>query len=387
MKGTFLATLGVAIFVLGGPLARPSFAYPTMIRLGYVNCAACHIAPQGGGLLNGYGRGIDEAQSLRAGEYQPSLNEIAKALTWGGRITQDVRVVAQETLNTSTGAPILGVFRSRLMYRNNTELGKGFRVSAVVVAEHTAAPRPSLAYDPPVNHQTVYVTTALLSYRPTKTLEFSVGRDQLPTGLNLTDLGMYIKARDQYGYYDTPTQVKVTKWGDHYTVSPYAFGPAGNERTGFHESGGGMLAEVDILPGNHRTVVGVNGLHGMSTNLDRTVIGPYARLGFGRWGIFAEHDFTDRTLKIAANPVAFRQEASYALAFIAVREWLVPSFGVERLIVHKPYKETQVAPRFELAARLSSNFTLGLTTRLQQNEITGKIAPSAQLTLAMKTVN
>jgi len=151
--------------------------------------------------------------------------------------------------------------------------------------------------------------------------------------------------------------------------------------------GGGMLAEVDILPGNHRTVVGVNGLHGMSTNLDRTVIGPYARLGFGRWGIFAEHDFTDRTLKIAAQPVAFRQEASYALAFIAVREWLVPSFGVERLIVHKPYKETQVAPRFELAARLSSNFTLGLTTRLQQNIITGKIAPSAQLTLAMKTVN
>jgi hypothetical protein len=55
--------------------------------------------------------------------------------------------------------------------------------------------------------------------------------------------------------------------------------------------------------------------------------------------------------------------------------------------VHKPYKETQVAPRFELAARLSSNFTLGLTTRLQQNEMTGKIAPSAQLTLAMKTVN
>ncbi|HXB70652.1 MAG TPA: hypothetical protein VNY05_20640 [Candidatus Acidoferrales bacterium] len=386
MKGTLLATLAVATLGLG-PLARPAFAYPTMIRLGYVNCAACHIAPQGGGLLNSYGRGIDEAQSLRAGEYKPSENRIANALNWGGRITQDIRVVAQETLNTSTGAPILGVFRSRLMYRNNTDLGKGFRVSAVVVGEHTAALRPSLAYDPPVKQTDIYVTTALISYRPTKTLEFSAGRDQLPTGLNLTDLGMYIKARDQYGYYDAPTQVKMSKWGDHYTISPYVFGPGGNEHSGFHESGAGMLAEVDILPGNHRTVVGVNGLHGMSTKLDRTVIGPYARLGFGRWGIFAEHDFTDRTLKLTATPVAFRQEASYALAFFAIREWLVPSLGVERLIVHKPYKETQVAPRFELAARLSSNFTLGLTTRLQQNVLNGKIAPSAQLTLAMKTVN
>jgi hypothetical protein len=47
MKGITVATLAVAVLVLG-PLTRPSFAYPTMIRLGYVNCAACHISPQGG---------------------------------------------------------------------------------------------------------------------------------------------------------------------------------------------------------------------------------------------------------------------------------------------------------------------------------------------------
>jgi hypothetical protein len=175
-------------------------------------------------------------------------------------------------------------------------------------------------------------------------------------------------------------------WGDHYTISPYVFGPGGNERAGFHESGGGMLAEVDVT-GNHRTIVGVNGLRGVSHNLDRTVVGPYARLGFGKWGIFAEHDFTNRTVKYGAAPAHFRQEASYGQIFIAVREWLVPSVGVERLIVHKPYKETLVAPRFELSARLSSNFTIGLSSRLQQNEITGKVAPSVAISLAMKTVN
>ena len=179
----------------------------------------------------------------------------------------------------------------------------------------------------------------------------------------------------------------MTKWGDHYTINPYLFGPGGNERAGFHEKGGGMLAEADVL-GNHRTVIGVNGLRGESHYLDRTVVGPYARLGFGRWGVFAEHDFTDRTLKLdPTKPVSFRQETSYVQGFFAIREWLVPSIGAERVIVHKPYKETLVAPRFELSARLSSNFTLGLVSRLQENIITGKVGPSVALSLAMKTVN
>ena len=37
-----------------------------MIRLGYADCASCHLSPQGAGLLTAYGKGIDEAQSLRA---------------------------------------------------------------------------------------------------------------------------------------------------------------------------------------------------------------------------------------------------------------------------------------------------------------------------------
>jgi hypothetical protein len=233
--------------------ASPSFALPTMIRLGYSNCASCHISPQGAGLLNAYGRGIDEAQSLRGGEYVPSTNGLASALSWGGRITQDLRVIGQETLSTTTGGPLLGVLRSRFMYRNATELGNGFRLSAIVIGENTAAPRPNLAYDPPVKATQVYVTQALISYRASKTLEFAVGRDQLPTGLNLPDLGTYMRARDQYGYYDAPTQVKAFIWGKRYHINPYLFGPGGNERAGFHESGGGGLAEVDVL-GHGRTV-------------------------------------------------------------------------------------------------------------------------------------
>jgi hypothetical protein len=230
------------------------------------------------------------------------------------------------------------------------------------------------------------VAQALISYRPTKTLEFAVGRDQLPTGLNLPDLGTYMRARDQYGYYDAPTQVKAFIWGKRYHINPYLFGPGGNERSGFHEAGGGGLAEIDVL-GHGRTVVGVNALHGVSSRLDRTMYGPYMRLGFGKWGLFGEHDITNRTLKQAGVATSFRQQATYGQFFYAVREWLVPSLGFERLTVQRPFAERLIGPRVELACRLSANFTLGLTSRIQRNQITGKLAPSVAIQLAMKTVN
>src|SRR6185295_4112273 len=78
-------------------------ALPTMIRLGYTNCASCHISPQGAGLLNLYGRGIDQAQSLVGGEYTPWQNSWVRALNWDGRITQDFRVVMQQSDTSITG--------------------------------------------------------------------------------------------------------------------------------------------------------------------------------------------------------------------------------------------------------------------------------------------
>jgi hypothetical protein len=120
----------VAILAAGTPAA---FALPNMVRLGYGNCLSCHVAPQGGGILNAYGRGIDEAQSLRAGEYQPNKNEVLNKLSLGGRIDQDFRGVFSEQLSHSPGGPYQGVNRSRFFYRNVTTLGNFvFRLSSMV---------------------------------------------------------------------------------------------------------------------------------------------------------------------------------------------------------------------------------------------------------------
>src|SRR4051812_40936594 len=94
MNGRRLLAAGAVVAVCAVH-AAPAAALPTMIRLGYTDCAACHLSPQGGGPLNAYGRGIDQAQSLRGGEYKPSAEPWVEAFSFGGRGAQGGRPVMQ----------------------------------------------------------------------------------------------------------------------------------------------------------------------------------------------------------------------------------------------------------------------------------------------------
>src|SRR4029077_14124439 len=114
MDRSLFRSIGTVLALLG-PCATAS-ALPTMIRIGYADCAACHLSPQGGGPLNAYGRGIDQAQSLRGGEYKPSPEPWVGALSFGGRVTHDVRTVLQRTDTWAADKPSAMVFRPRFMY-------------------------------------------------------------------------------------------------------------------------------------------------------------------------------------------------------------------------------------------------------------------------------
>ena len=377
-------SLALALALCAGSVA-PAHALPTMIRLGYPDCAACHISPQGGGLLNAYGRAFDEAQSLRAAEYRPSENGFVKLLSARGRIVQDLRAVLVNQRAWASHQSGTAVFRPRLMYRNQTELGKGFRFSGIVTGESESTPRPSLRYDPPARPSRIVVNTALVHYRPATTLELAVGRDQLPTGINVPNLGLFIKSRNRSGYYDAPAQVKAFWGSKRYQVMPFVYAPGGNESTADRESGAGTLAEFDMF-GKGTSVVGLSLLHGRSGNGSRQMIGGYARLGFGGWGVLVEHDITDRrrdSMEVVAG--SFRQQASYAHVFVAVREWLVTSAIAERLHVEQPFAEQLTAGTLEIAARLTNQASLGISARAQRNHLADIWGRSVTAQLALKT--
>jgi hypothetical protein len=372
----------VATLALVAASRQQAFALPTMIRLGYSECTACHISPQGGGLLNTYGRGIDRAQSLRGGEYIPSSDDLDRMLTFGGRTTQDLRLVGQEQATTNPGAPLETLFWPRLMYRNDTEIRGGFRVSATLTAETDSKPRPALSYDPLSRPSSLFVNTALLDYRASQTLEFEAGRDQLPSGLNLPNLGLWIKSADRQGYYDAPAQLKMFWTSRHVRVTPFVYADSGNQATGERETGAGTLAELVL---GQRTVLGLSVLNGNARNGNRRTAGGYVRLGFGRWGLLAEDDFTERTRTVPES-ASFAQRASYGQLFWAAREWLVASAIGERLHVAQPFEENLVAGTLELAARLASQASVTIMSRMQHDQITGRVSTSLVLQVAFKTV-
>jgi hypothetical protein len=365
--------LGVAVMTLVG---APASALPTMIRLGYTDCASCHVAPQGGGPLNAYGRGIDVAQSLLGGEYQPSKD---------GRFMQDVRLIVQDQGTWARDKAGLEFFRPRLMYRNVTSISKAFRISATVTGEGMdMAPRPVLMHDPAVQPSTFFVNTALIHYRPSERLEFAAGRDQLPSGINVPDLAPYIKSRNRMGYYDAPTQLKMYWGGKRYHVMPFVYAPGGNEDPGDREYGAGSLAEFDVL-GNQRTIAGVTVRQGKEQNGNRRMVGAYARLGFGQWGILAEHDVTD--VARGMMPEGARQTATYGQVFWAVREWLVASGIGERFRMDMPGEPYHlVAGKLEVAARLSSHATISVGTRFERNAVTGRLTKAVSVQASFKTV-
>jgi hypothetical protein len=371
------------ILALAVVTVKPAWGLPTMIRLGYSDCITCHYAPQGGGPLNEYGKGIDQAQSLQGGEYKPSDRRLPRALSWDGRIAQDLRLVLPERWTWAAHESSDASFLPRLQYRNYTRLPRGFAAHVIVTGETDAVRRPDLSYDPPATTASAFVSVALLHFRVSKSIEIAGGLDQLPTAINVPDPRLFIKSRERAGYYDTPTQIKMYWASKRHRVTPFVFGPGGNEPNGDAEWGGGAVAEFDVLS-NHRAVVGVSALRGNAEKGSRGMVGFHARLGYGPWGILAQHDITSREREDTPN--AFRQQASYAQVFWAPREWLVISGIGERLSVHLPFEERLNAGGFDVTARLTPFSTIGAAARFQRDEIKHEWSKSFTVQFAFKTV-
>src|SRR3712207_1089498 len=118
-----ISRLQLAIMLLvvtGAALPRSAAAYPNMIRLGYATCAACHLSPQGGGVLTPYGRGIDFAQTLREDE-PPDAEGIRN--TFLRRLLYDARLQ-------------VGVSRQQGTPANEYSLGATARAAIPVHEQH-----------------------------------------------------------------------------------------------------------------------------------------------------------------------------------------------------------------------------------------------------------
>jgi hypothetical protein len=317
-----------------------------MIRLGYSTCASCHISPQGSGLLTPYGKGIDEAQSLRARELPPG-DAPDPRLAFDVRLVGGSQVTRMLEQSNSTAAS-----RFSAVMRSSLRLSARNRFTYVMGVES-----PLIASGTPVTAKMV-IPTALWEYNAKEGVEIAVGRDAMPSGIGLPDSQAFIRNGTDTRDTRFPTQVKAFLWNERFQVTPYLFAPGGDEPHAAQQYGGGVVGGIDLW--QHHAVLGLSTRISSGPAADRRSVGAFARVGFGKWGILAEHDLTARDqVSATADAADTRHLAGHTQVFFAAKEWLVTSLAAEHLVIDGlagPSHTYRLTPSVQ--ARLSQNVTL-----------------------------
>jgi len=346
-------------------------ASPTMIRLGYARCGACHLAPLGAGLLTDYGKGIDDAQSLRRKEYQPPDPTQSPWFRYDGRFLASGYAT---TANDAGGRPTPPAWL-RSYFRTSTALGARHRIAATAYLESPAGDIERFLDSRP----TVDVLAAY-EYEPSDVVTLAVARDRLPRGVELGETRTILQSTDDERF---PTQVRAYVGNERVLVTGYGYGP-GSETAWTREAyGAGALGEVQFF-GNH-VVVGASARREFRHTFDSNTWGAYARLGFGSWGILAEHEYSDRWSE-ADGLLMTDRYLGYTQLFVAAREWLVTSVIAEQARDTTASHVWAIRWRPEVQARLSSNFTITASVRTDWRRGTAGAARIYLIQAAIKTV-
>ena len=272
------------------------------------------------------------------------------------------------------------------MYRTVATISDSIRFAATVTGENDSAARPALSYEPRATASHVFVNTALLHYRAGESVDIAVGRDQLPTGINIPDLGAFVKARNRLGYYDAPTQLKAVWGGTRFQVMPFVY--AGRRERAEKRT----RARCRIARRVRRPRRPADG-----SRCDGAACVRGQRRPTARWKLrtaWLRQMGHSRRARCDESPPrrshfeeTFRQDASYAQVFWAVRDWLVTSATGERLRVNAPYTEHLTAGKIEVASRISSRATVIVGTRVEHNAANRRLSRSVAVQLALKTVD
>jgi len=341
-------------------LVLPANSAQRMIDYRYANCVACHVNPQGRGILTDYGNSVDEAQSLRSGEYKPQSGGLTKVLNLDGKMLHDIRAYVKQVTNEQDSKKTTE-FQTKVAYRNTTSVAKKHQVAFAI------------EYRDP-NSQPFFVDQALWKYRPVEDFELAFGRDQLPTGLNDGDNTAFIHAENGFGSSDRPNQMKAFWWAENYLMVPYIFAPSGEKPSDQQETGYGVMAERDLY--DQRYVVGLNGIAAESDVRDRQMAGAYSRFGFGKFGLFLEYDYSWLKDK-AVVAERYYQETTYAQIFWTPEEWIATAITWEQLKVSGSNAEQAQAYGVKAGFRFTRNLSLGVSgKRTESPERTDTISVS-----------
>lgn len=282
--------------------SHAAFAFPEMIRDGYVNCTSCHISPNGGGVLNAYGR----------------QSSAAVLSTWGGENeAKPFYNLFKQPEWIDTGAFVRGVEQAQ----NNSSVSEGhfwFMQAAVEGAARFGAEQKwtldlSGGISPDVlNGLQVPGSSPFISPRDYLMYQLN-DTTTIRAGKFLADYGVYfqdhtIPTRQGIGFDEgmETYNLEYSYQGEKFSGSITAdFGRIDNPQLLFDK---GVVATGAMALGDS-SKVGYSGFFGTQNSNNRELTGPYALLGFNHHFYFVGEADLQFTQPHAANST--RGIASY----------------------------------------------------------------------------
>ena len=363
---------GLILFI-GLILATTSAeATPRMISYGYPNCISCHVSVQGRGLLNGYGRGIEMAQSYSKKDFTAMLfarigNQEDPSGNWDGRfgsVLLDFLATSRASHQFDTGTTdriFAAVYRQVLffgerdLFRINTEFG--FQDSGL--ADSKLGPHRTA-----IGGDALFIKKMLIEWRINENgtaggQEVAFGRDYLPLGLHIDDYTTFLLHLNRNGIYDYPLQLKYFFWNEKSLASAFVYAPSFEEPSDNREYGGGALYER--YPTNN-LALGVQTLAGFADESDRLRIGGYIRWGISnKWTLLSGTDYS-ALWQSGPSGEQGSQVTAYAQLYYHHYEWLVSSvtanYAFSDVFTSKDHLNSF---RYTTSARLNRNLTVGIT--------------------------
>ena len=284
------------IFILSLLAAQSLWAFPEMIKHGYVNCTACHVSPSGGGVLNPYGRNL-------------SAELIS---TWSYKGEEGILHGAVDTSSVDEWLAIGGDYRGVQVHTDYTQKSTGVtnvdgRYINMQIGFELGIIQPKWAlvgflgqysFNDPAHYNRIKADASRFygMFKPTDELTFKVGRFQPNFGINLPDHNLSTRTRLEMGslsYRGGQISIEDKNTAEVFWLGEeYSFSLAGyrirkeltdDNDKGFTYTGSKVFAE--------RLKVGIQGLREKSDVREKKIFGLTGHLGWNeKWSTLAEVD-------------------------------------------------------------------------------------------------
>lgn len=342
----------LAVLAWGGVFEAQ--AQPELIRLGYVQCLACHTSAYGSNLLNSYGKSVraslaafqKEGDTAQLSQSWINANAFFRYLwidsaNYRDQFLMQSDVGARADFKTKIGTELMvGLVPERVSSRANAPdgiLGKRFSMKRALV-DYSISDRAKLVF----------------------------GRDFFARSLNTSNHTSFLRSATRQGVTDTPTQLRFEGFDEKNIYQAALFGPSGEENRDAREYGLFYRFEREFF---EQFAAGALVTYGETKVIRRLSPELFARYApTSQWGVLSAYQHVQRRLKSSGE--SFGQNVLSFSPFYAPWEWALFSVEAEWLSREAPFQTHAYRRGVRLQTKLLNELTL--LTRVDRERTQGR---------------